>query len=689
MSANTADLRTARGGASADPLAPFTGWGRADWLALADRMLDAGTAVASPRHALLRFPGTPGGYGADVDALEGFARTWMLASFRIAGDPDGTGALAARYAEGFDAGTDPASPERWLRPDEVDQAKVEAAALAIGLHLTRDVVWANLAPRVQANLVDYLSAMIGASYPPNNWAWFRIVSQQFLASVGAEYSRTDIEADLDLLDGFFREGGWIADGAGRSFDHYTGWALHLYPVIWASMLPADDPFRDRLPKYRAALDAFLPDAAALVGADGAPLAQGRSLTYRFAAAAPFWAGALAGSTALEPGVLRRAASGVVSHFADRGAPDADGRLSLGWHHEWRPIAQNYSGTGSPYWAAKGMLGIALPESHPVWQAEELPLPVERGDVVRRIAAPGWLVSGTRADGIVRVVNHGTDHAHEGDLETDAPLYTRLGYSTATAPLLAGPDASLRPDQAVAIVVDGVPSARTGFTIEPVEIVAAGSAGSAGSAGDAAAAVVAASTAVAHWVDDVPPHADHGHPVAGASVRRGPLVTVLSVVRGPWEVRLVRVAPTADAVPAGAILRVSGWPVTGERPVGTVGDRVASATARGIRSAIVDLGGFAEAGVRDSDDATFLGPRTATPWLAVPLGDGTGDGTRVGTAAEPEPAPAAESAWRAAAVELSGDAVRVAAPSVRIADDGTAIVAWSDGTTTSVGLPGLR
>jgi hypothetical protein len=121
-------------------ISPITGWERADWLALADRILDAGRRVASPRHALLAFPGEPGGYGADIDALEGFARTFMLAAFRIAGSPDTTGALAGWYAEGLDAGTDPASPERWLRPDEVDQAKVEAAALAIGLYFTRDVL---------------------------------------------------------------------------------------------------------------------------------------------------------------------------------------------------------------------------------------------------------------------------------------------------------------------------------------------------------------------------------------------------------------------------------------------------------------------------------------------------------------------------------------------------------------------
>ena len=63
---------------------------------------------------------------------------------------------------------------------------------------------------------------------------------------------------------------------------------------------------------------FLDDAVALVGADGAPLLQGRSLVYRFAAAAPLWVGAATGATDLDPGLIRRACSGMLGHFASHG-----------------------------------------------------------------------------------------------------------------------------------------------------------------------------------------------------------------------------------------------------------------------------------------------------------------------------------------------------------------------------------
>ncbi|NDU79200.1 DUF2264 domain-containing protein, partial [Actinomadura sp. DSM 109109] len=43
---------------------------------------------------------------------------------------------------------------------------------------------------------------------------------------------------------------------------------------------------------------------------------------------------------------------------------------MGWFGEFRPMAQFYFGVGSPYWASKGMLGLALPADHLVWAAEE-------------------------------------------------------------------------------------------------------------------------------------------------------------------------------------------------------------------------------------------------------------------------------------------------------------------------------
>lgn len=637
-------------------LSPHTGWTREHWTALADRILSSARPFASPHHALISFPGAPGGYGSAVDGLEGFARTFMLAAFRIAGSPGDTGSIAEWFSEGLAAGTDPSSPERWLRPDEVDQAKVEAAALAIGLHLTRDVIWNRLDARVQGNIVDYLSTVIGQSYPPINWVWFRVVVEQFLASVGGPYRRADIEADLAVADGFFRTDGWLSDGSSRAFDHYTGWALHLYPVLWAGMVAGDPQHEECIARYRAHLDRYLDDAVTLVGADGSPLIQGRSLVYRFAAAAPFWAGALAGSETLAPGLVRRAASGIVSHFADRGAPDARGILTLGWHDEWRAMAQSYSGPGSPYWASKGMLGLALPADHPVWTAVEEPLPVELGDVQRVIAAPGWLVSGTQADGLVRVVNHGTDHGHEGEAQIDPPLYARFGYSTATAPLLRGMGVEHPLDGSVTATRDGVPSHRSGFARGPLEALLGD---------DGAEFGWGASVARAHWIDDAPTGPDHGDGRAASAVTRGPLIETRSLVRGAWEVRFVRVSTTGDEDVAAAAIRVGGWTLSGAaRPLvdGAV------ATGNGLTSALVPLAGFEESGVREDLDATPLGAYSATPWCS------TAD-------------PVTDAAWRIVAVLLSGDAnMPSPTPQVDLVGADRCRVVWPDGAVISIDLP---
>ncbi|SQB37568.1 Uncharacterized protein conserved in bacteria [Citrobacter koseri] len=38
------------------------------------------------------------------------------------------------------------------------------------------------------------------------------------------------------------------------------------------------------------------------------------------------------------------------------------------------MCEDYNSPGSPYWALKVFLILALPDDHAFWQAEELPLP---------------------------------------------------------------------------------------------------------------------------------------------------------------------------------------------------------------------------------------------------------------------------------------------------------------------------
>jgi hypothetical protein len=567
-------------------LSPYTGLTREHWCAYADHLLRSAHRYATDDHANLHLPGANSAYGPRSDSLEAFARTFLLASFRIKGDPEGTGWIADWYARGLDAGTNPANPDRWPTPGELGQAKVEAASLAVGLALTRDVLWDKLPQRVQEQLIAWFETVIGQEYPPINWVWFQIVVETFLASVGGRYSDEDIDAGLAIHDSLYRGHGWFADGPERAYDHYVGWAFQVYPQLWELMAPEDPRVKARAQLDGDRLADFLDDAVHLVGANGAPLIQGRSLIYRFAAAAPFWVGELSGHSRLSPGLGRRAASGILDYFAQRGSITDDGLLSIGWHGEFPGMKQSYSGAGSPYWAAKGMLGLALPAGHPVWTAVEEPLPVETGDTRRLLKAPGWQVDGTVADGVVRIRNHGTDHASAGVAVADSPLYARLGYSTATFPDL---EAESLDNAVVLLDGEGKPTHRTGFEYVGQQ--------------DLGGVLVGVSRGTVNWIA-VDPDAgpDHGSGAKGTATP-GPDVTVVSATRGAAELRLVRVRGAASAQEAR--LRIGGWPVDAES---------------GVVSVIRPVAGFGlpldDAGTWHREGPHPMGDQLTIPWIGT-------------------------------------------------------------------------
>ncbi len=552
---------------------PVRDWTRDQWLAHADILLDSAKAWATDDFARITPPGVEGGYGRDVDGLEGFARTFLLAGFRIAGARgEGVDRLIADYSRGIVAGVDPANPNRWVRMEEHAQAKVEAASLALILDMTRPWIWANLDELTQQRVVDYFAPVVGDdTYPRNNWAWFRIVVQTFLRSVGGPWSATDIADDLERHDSYVRADGWLSDGDERAYDHYVGWALHLYPILWSQMQGAQELTGGRTAADIARLDRFLEDAIALVGGDGSPLIQGRSLIYRFAAAAPFWAGAIAGVPTVSLGHLRVAASSIVAHFAEHGAPDHDGLLTMGWHGPWRRLAQGYSGPASPYWAVKGMLGIALPADHPVWSAPAEPLPAQRADDVRVVASAGWVVSSTQEDGIVRVINHGTDHAKPGSLVGDSPIYARLGYSTSTAPLHNG-DAWAEPLEQSVALIDGAGRATHRAAMDLIDIRVDDGVG------------VAGSTTLAHWIEPDAVQIKHGSGITGDVTDAG-RVTTWSLVRGAWEVRIATVGSLASDAPV--TLRIGGWALSADKVVvtGNVTEHAAVASTSRVSSAL--------------------------------------------------------------------------------------------------------
>ncbi|PZG01806.1 DUF2264 domain-containing protein [Micromonospora deserti] len=624
-------------------LSRYTGWTRAHWEMAADETLAAVRRFASARHALIDLPGPVSAFGGHSDGLEGFARTFLAAGFRLV--HGGDGGLAQWYAEGIAAGVDPNSPERWPSLEDVPQARVEAASIALAMHESRSLIWDALDDRVRQQVVEWLAQAVGLQYPASNWVWFQNITEAFLRSVNGPWLKEDIDRNIEMTEAWYRRDGWYTDGVGagrttRKFDWYAGWAMNFYP-LWYCRMSAEHAEPALWARYRERLRAYLDGAQHLFGANGSPLLQGRSLTYRFATTAPFWAGALFDATPLPPGRTRRLASGTLRHFVAKGGWDAQGLQPIGWHHAFEPIRQPYSGPGSPYWSSKGFAGLVLPADHPVWTDPEEPLEVEERDMQVTLHAPGWLVSGTKSDGVVRVVNHGSDAQPEGTLGVDDPNYARHAYSTHTGPGYAKLSREAPVDNHVALI-DASGSVSHRRPLAPMSI----------------AGRIGVSRHRAHWPDGPMPDA-FVWPPEPPQFRVGPLVTTASVLRGAVEIRVVRVEEDCDC-----LLRVGGFQVDGA--AGVDGGMARVVRKDGLASIVIGLRGLAEGAVIATDGADVFSSRSAVPVVTsrIPLTVGE---------------------IYAAAVILTGAALPEVLPRIDVNGDEVS-VAWADGQADVVSLP---
>jgi hypothetical protein len=70
------------------------------------------------------------------------------------------------YSRGIATGVDPEATDRWVRLEEHDQAKVEAASIALVLELTRPWIWDRLSGVTQQRVIAYLEPVVGDdTYP--------------------------------------------------------------------------------------------------------------------------------------------------------------------------------------------------------------------------------------------------------------------------------------------------------------------------------------------------------------------------------------------------------------------------------------------------------------------------------------------------------------------------------------------
>ncbi|HWU16842.1 MAG TPA: DUF2264 domain-containing protein [Devosia sp.] len=317
--------------------------------------------------ARVRLDGGAAHFDRAAADLEGFARPlWGLTPLAAGGAEFDHWEL---YRRGLANGTDPAHPEYWGQVNSTDQRMVELAAIGFTLRLLPHLVWEPLPQKAKDNLAAYLKHARQFDYADNNWKFFRVLVDLGLEECGVEFDRSLTEKYLEELDGFYLGDGWYRDGNVRRVDHYIPFAMHFYGLIYSKLARNDDK---RAAAYRERAALFAKDIRHWFDEDGGTLVFGRSLTYRFACGGFWGALAFADLEALPWGEIKGQFMRHLRWWSSQPIANRDGVLSVGYGYPNLIMSENYNSAGSPYWALKAFLPLALPEDHPFWTAEETP-----------------------------------------------------------------------------------------------------------------------------------------------------------------------------------------------------------------------------------------------------------------------------------------------------------------------------
>lgn len=309
-------------------------------------------------------------YSTGIAEMEGLSRAlWGLFPL-MAGGADVP--FSEKYINAIKLGTDPQSPSYWGESGPYDQRLVEMAAYGLGLALLQDTLTDRFSETELKNLHRWLNQITDAQMPDSNWNYFAIIVQLGFKRAGMPYDQAAIDRRFNMMEAYYLGGGWYSDGPGRPKDYYISMAFHFYGLIYATLNAQDDPVRAATLRERAGL--FAKDFIYLSAADGASVPFGRSLTYRFAMVA-FWSGvAFAGLDVFSPGVVKGLILRHLRWWLEQPIFDRDGILTLGFAYPNLAMCEDYNSPGSPYWALKVFLIMALPADSDFWQEQELPLP---------------------------------------------------------------------------------------------------------------------------------------------------------------------------------------------------------------------------------------------------------------------------------------------------------------------------
>ncbi|MDX1301348.1 DUF2264 domain-containing protein [Photobacterium sp.] len=342
------------------------------------------------------YPGRPSQQTARTDAMEGVSRViptlavWLHANGQsttvIYGLNNKVIDVAQLLRTAFLAGTNPEHKGYWGQLHDYDQRICESADLALALWLSKAWVWERFSQGEQQQVEAWFKQVNTCQTVDNNWHLFPLTVQLVIKALTGE--DTISHEKYQRVKEFYVGDGWFRDGARGNYDYYNAWGF-FYSLYWMDQIdPEFDPefihrsLSDFVTKYRYF---FTPE--------GVPF-FGRSVCYRLAASAPLLAAVDQGATTLSSGEAKRAFHTSLKYFISHGALQ-NGAPTQGVFADDTRLVDNYSGPASSFWSLRA-LNIALfcGERTGLWDAEESPLEIEKGDFSFEIPAIEAKVIGT-------------------------------------------------------------------------------------------------------------------------------------------------------------------------------------------------------------------------------------------------------------------------------------------------------
>jgi hypothetical protein len=364
------------------------------------RYLVAGfLAYRSEDGARSYYPGYASSHGRDIDGMEGFSRIAPLVGAWLAGGRPATVQvpnfgdidLLDLLRSGIVAGTNPASDAYWGDIQPMDQRLVESADIALAVWLARDLLWPVLDTDERTRLVNWLAQASGKAENARfvNWHLFPLIVNRTLKHLGQPVSEDAYHSDWSVIATSYAGNGWFRDDRDEGLDYYNAWSFH-YALYWLTEIDRtlDAAFVDE------ARTAFAGFYRHLVTPGGFPV-LGRSICYRTAMPVPLLIDSIKETAVVAPGEARRALDLIWRYFVDKGAL-AEGVLTQGYCGPDLRILDTYSGPASCLWGARSLIvALSQPDEAPLWTADEVPLPVEKGDFSINDTTAGWQVKGDR------------------------------------------------------------------------------------------------------------------------------------------------------------------------------------------------------------------------------------------------------------------------------------------------------